>query len=173
MEQSTILQTRAKFAPGEVTAKHFWRSVIQWSLVPNKICPESTPNTYLRDYCCALFLEVNPTAWTCSSCSYKGYITEVWKGLTHGLNVEERNQVPGCLKYCHKFYKSRWQAVFRYEKGMWSCKQETRIPKHDLGDAYCYCGLMLINGKKLQTLLSPVNGKIVRSVKQKKVIFII
>ena len=53
--------------------------------------------------------------------------------------------MPGCLMYCHKFHQQSVAGGFSLRKGDVILQTETRIPKHDLGDAYCYCRLMLIN----------------------------
>lgn len=77
---------------------------------------------------------------------------------------------------------TRWQSVFRHEFVLliWlrergcnlaSSKKciETYIPKYVSGDAYCYCGLNLTDGKDYKYCNHQNRVTIVSSIQQKKV----
>ena len=79
---------------------------------------------------------------------------------------------------------TRWQSVFRHEfvsliwlrargNNLANSKKctETYIPKYVSGDAYCYCGLILTNGKDCKYYNHQNRVKIVSSIEQKKVTY--
>ena len=138
--------------------------------------------------CCALFLEVNPTVWTIGNVvpvHTRDIFQKYGKGLLMNSMEGREAKHQAISRYATNSTNStRWQSVFRHEfvSLIWlrerGCNlanskkcNETYIPNHVSGEAYCYCGLMLTDGRDCKYCNHQNRGKIVNSVEQKKVTF--
>lgn len=138
--------------------------------------------------CCALYLQVNPTVWTIGNV-VPVHTRDIFKKYGRGLLI---NSMEGreakhiaIARYAQNSTKAtRWKSIFRNEfisliwlreRGCYLANSkkcnETYIPKHVSDDAFCYCGLMLTDGKRCKYCNHQHRMNIVNSVQQKKVTF--